>query len=87
MGWGDGGKVGEPRKEGETAKQPSQPGGERTRKKHGTSVPADTGRNMKGSEGKVVLLCLTFCDPMDYTAHGILQARIPEWVPFSRGSS
>ena len=25
---------------------------------------------------------------MDYTAHGILQARIPEWVafPFSRGS-
>ena len=29
------------------------------------------------------------CDPMDYTAHGILQARILEWVafPFSRGSS
>ena len=28
------------------------------------------------------------CDPMDYTAHGILQARILEWVnfPFSRGS-
>ena len=26
---------------------------------------------------------------MDYTVHGILQARIPEWVafPFSRGSS
>ena len=26
---------------------------------------------------------------MDYTAHEILQARIPEWVaiPFSRGSS
>ena len=33
--------------------------------------------------------CLTLCDPMDYTAHGILQARILEWVavPFSRGSS
>ena len=34
--------------------------------------------------------CLTlFIDPMDYTAHGILQARILEWVafPFSRGSS
>ena len=33
--------------------------------------------------------CLTFCDPMDYTVHGILQARILEWVafPFSRGSS
>ena len=29
------------------------------------------------------------CDPMDCTAHGILQARILEWVavPFSRGSS
>ena len=27
-------------------------------------------------------------DPMDYTVHGILQARILEWVafPFSRGS-
>ena len=30
-----------------------------------------------------------FCDPMDYTVHGILQARTLEWVafPFSRGSS
>ena len=29
------------------------------------------------------------CDPMDYTVHGILQARILEWVafPFSRGYS
>ena len=29
------------------------------------------------------------CDPMDYTVHGILQARILQWVviPFSRGSS
>ena len=28
------------------------------------------------------------CDPMDYTVHGILQARILQWVviPFSRGS-
>ena len=26
--------------------------------------------------------CLTPCDPMDYTVHGILQARIPEWVAF-----
>ena len=33
--------------------------------------------------------CSTLCDPMDCTAHGILQARILEWVafPFSRGSS
>ena len=38
---------------------------------------------------KVVQLCLTLCDPMDYTVYGILQARILEWVafPFSRGSS
>ena len=30
--------------------------------------------------------CLTLCDPMDYTVHGILQARMLEWaaVPFSR---
>ena len=36
------------------------------------------------------LLCrVRLCDPMDYTVHGILQARILEWVafPFSRGSS
>ena len=33
--------------------------------------------------------CLTLCDPMDYTVHGILQARILEWlaVLFSRGYS
>ena len=37
---------------------------------------------------KVTQSCPTLCDPMDYTAHGILQARILEWVafPFSRGS-
>ena len=33
--------------------------------------------------------CPTLCDPMDYTVHGIVQARILQWVafPFSRGSS
>ena len=43
--------------------------------------------------GLVVQLCLTLCDPMEYSwsgsfVHGILQARILEWVviPFSRGS-
>ena len=38
---------------------------------------------------KVVQSCLTLCNPMDYTVHGILQARILEWValPFSRESS
>ena len=41
----------------------------------------------------VTQLCLTLCDPMDYSlpnaVHGILQTRILEWVdiPFSRGSS
>ena len=36
---------------------------------------------------KVAQLCLTLCDPMDYTVHGVLQARILEWVviPFPRG--
>ena len=29
---------------------------------------------------KVAQSCPTLCDPMDYTVHGILQARIPEWV-------
>ena len=39
---------------------------------------------MKGAQ-----LRLIFCDPMDYTVYGILQARILEWVafPFSRGFS
>ena len=42
----------------------------------------------------VAQLCPTLCDPMDYSppgssVHGILQARILEWVAisFSRGSS
>ena len=40
--------------------------------------------NMKGVQS-----CLTLCDLMAYTVHGILPARILEWVafPFSRGSS
>ena len=41
------------------------------------------------SEVKVTQSCLTLCNTMYYTVHGILQARILEWVafPFSRGSS
>ena len=42
----------------------------------------------------ITQLCLTLCDPMDYSpsgssVHRILQARIQEWVaiPFSKGSS
>ena len=38
---------------------------------------------------KVTSWCLTLCNLMDYTVHGILQARILKWVafPFSRGFS
>ena len=38
---------------------------------------------------KVAQSCPTLCDPMDCTVHGILQARILEWVAFllSRRSS
>ena len=41
------------------------------------------------SEVKVSQLCLTLSDPIDYTVHGILQARILDWLvlPSSRGSS
>ena len=45
------------------------------------------------SESEVTQSCLTLCDPMDYSLpgsslHGILQARVLEWVAisFSRGS-
>ena len=38
---------------------------------------------------RVAQLCATLCDPMDYTVHGILQARILQWVayPFFSGLS
>ena len=38
---------------------------------------------------KVAQSCRTLCDSTEYTGHGILQARILEWVamPSSRGSS
>ena len=40
-------------------------------------------------EVKVAQSCSTLCHSMDYVVHGILQARILEWVayPFSSGSS
>ena len=45
--------------------------------------------DMEQSEVKVTQSFLTLCDRMDYTGHGILQARILEWVaiPIFRGSS
>ena len=44
---------------------------------------------MKWSEVKVIQSRPTPCDPRDYIVHGILQARVLEWVafPFSRESS
>ena len=49
---------------------------------------------VKESESEVAQSCPTLCDPVDCSppgsfVHGILQARILEWVaiPFSRGSS
>ena len=44
---------------------------------------------MKVKSESVAQTCPTLCDPMDYTVHGIVQARILEWIafPFSRESS
>ena len=44
---------------------------------------------LKWSIVKVTQSCPNLCNPMDYTVHGLLQARILEWVafPFSKGSS
>ena len=38
--------------------------------------------NIPTSEVQVAQSCVTLCDPMDYTVHGIIQARILEWVAF-----
>ena len=55
-----------------------------------------TSEAILGSENKLVIQfssvaqsCPTLCNPMDYTVHRILQARILDWVaiPFSGGSS
>ena len=48
-----------------------------------------SGYRTRVAKVKVAHSCPTLCDSMDYTVHGILQARILEWVdfPFSRGSS
>ena len=45
--------------------------------------------NKDESDREVAQPYLTLCDHMDYTVHGVLQARILEWVafPFSRGYS
>ena len=37
--------------------------------------------------GKVTQSCQTLCKPLDYTVHGILQARILEWIFPTQGSN
>ena len=57
--------------------------------------PNERTHYLKGEgEGEVTQSCLTLCNPVDcsppgFSVHGILQARILEWVTisFSRGSS
>ena len=58
-----------------------------------TPMPRDTSHTKAGG-GDIAYSCLTLGDPMDCSppgssVHGILQARILEWVamPSSRGSS
>ena len=53
-----------------------------------------TSKNMIEGESEVAQSCPTLCDPMECSlpgssVHGILQARVLEWVAisFSRGSS
>ena len=57
-------------------------------RRHGLSFPGSSVTKEK-VKVKVAQSCLTLCDPMDYTVHEILQARILEWVafPFSSKSS
>ena len=47
----------------------------------------EAARKQREVKVKVAQLCPTLCNPMDCSVHGILQARILEWVafPFSRG--
>ena len=53
------------------------------------SVVSLTLTSLKEVKVEVTQLCSILCDPMEYTVHGILHARILEWVafPFSKGSS
>ena len=57
----------------------------------GTTVEHPARREKKAwhleKKVKVSQSCLTLCDPMDYTVHGILQASILEWVDFPFAST
>ena len=43
---------------------------------------------MRKTKVETIQSCPALCNPIDYKVHGILEARILEWVtiPFSRGS-
>ena len=41
------------------------------------------GQLIKWDESECRSVVSDFCNPMDYIVHGILQARILEWVAFS----
>ena len=60
----------------------------------GYSPPCEFRKPFRKTSGQVNQSCLTLCDPMGYSPpdsciHGIVQARILEWlaISFSRGSS
>ena len=48
----------------------------------GSSVHGIPRARILESKVKVAQSCPALCDPIDYTVHGILQARILEWVAF-----
>jgi len=72
-------------------------GSTKRRSKLGKSMTAtvnNTKNHSGGSESEVAQSCLTLCNPVNCSlpgssVHGILQARVLEWVAisFSRGSS
>ena len=46
------------------------------------SLQSSMGLLIRKVKVKVAQLLSTLCDPMDYTVHRILQARVLQWVPF-----
>ena len=48
----------------------------------GQEATVRTGHGTTVQFSSVAQSCLTLCNPVDYTVHGILQARILEWVAF-----
>ena len=72
-----------------TGLEEAQAGNETARRNTNNLKCADDVTLRAENKVKVIQLCLTLWDPMEYTVHGILQARILECVayPFSSGSS